>query len=334
MAEAVSKPAGNPRGQPFRRALVTGGAGFIGSHLVDALVGAGSRVTVIDNLSTGHRTNLAHLADRIRFVEADIRDREKMLAAAAGADVVFHQAAVVSVPATVEDPVASADVNQMGTLRVLDAARRCGVKRVVLASSCAVYGDSPELPKHEDLAPAPASPYAAQKLANEVDAGLFFRLYGLETFCLRYFNVYGPRQDPSSPYSGVISIFIKRAVSKAAPVIHGDGSQYRDFVFVGDVVRANLLAAGAPASAAGAVYNIGTGKTVRVDRLWELIGDLAGFEAAPHFEPPRAGDIHASRASIERAAALGYRPQISLTEGLKKTFDWFAHAHKAQKKTH
>jgi UDP-glucose 4-epimerase len=311
-------------GLPFTRALVTGGAGFIGSHIVDALAASGCQVTVVDNLSTGRLANLSHLMGRVTFIEGDIRDRNRMLAAAGGVEVIFHQAAVVSVPATVETPVESAQVNQMGTLQVLDAARRRGVGRVVLASSCAVYGDDPELPKHEGLAAVPASPYAAQKRANEVDAGLFYRLYGLETVCLRYFNVYGPRQDPSSAYSGVISIFMTRAASETPPVIYGDGSQCRDFVFVGDVVRANLLAAGAPPAVAGGVYNIGTGETVRIDRLWKLISALSGFNAPPRVEPKRTGDIHASRAAIARAAALlGFTPRVTFEQGLKTTFDWY-----------
>ncbi len=307
---------------PFQRALVTGGAGFIGSHLVDALAARGCRVTVLDNLSTGSLANLAQLDDRIGFVQADIRDEGALAQAAGGAEVIFHQAAVVSVPGSVQDPVGSASVNEAGTLGVLDAARRLGVRRVVLASSCAVYGDDPDLPKHENLPPAPSSPYAVQKLCNELYARLFHRLYGLETVCLRYFNVYGPRQDPSSPYSGVISIFIRRALAGEAPAIHGDGSQSRDFVFVADVVRANLLAAASP-PAAGSLFNVGTGEGVRIDRLWQLIADLSGSAAVPRRLPPRAGDVHASRAATRHAAAgLGFRSRFSLREGLEETIRW------------
>jgi UDP-glucose 4-epimerase len=307
----------------FEHALVTGGAGFIGSHLVDALVAAGCRVTVIDNLSGGSPANLAHIMDRIEFVQADIRDRDQLLRAATAADVVFHLAAVVSVPSTVEAPVESAQVNQIGTLEVLDAARRRGVRRVVLSSSCAVYGDGTELPKREAMRTGPISPYAAQKRANEVDAGLFNRLYGLETVCLRYFNVYGPRQDPSSAYSGVISIFMTRALSNTPPTIYGDGSQSRDFVFVDDVVQANLLAA-CTSRGSGEIFNIGTGQVVRIDRLWELIAGVAGSDILPRFEPQRTGDIHSSRADISRAAAaLGFSPRVAFGHGLKKTFEWY-----------
>ena len=304
---------------PYRNTLVTGGAGFIGSHLVDALVADGCRVTVLDDLSSGSLNNLARLGGRIRFIEADIRDPGAMLRALEGVEVVFHQAAVVAVQASVEDPAGTADINDMGTLRVLDAARRSKCRRVVLASSCAVYGDGPELPKHEALQPAPLSPYAAQKLSNEIYAGLFYSLYGLETVCLRYFNVYGPRQDPSSPYSGVISIFIQRAVSNEAPIIYGDGDQTRDFVFVSDVVRANLLAASAD-RATGGVFNIGTGETVHINRLWDMIAALSGCKAAPRRLPPRSGDVLASCADIRRAAAaLKFKPKFNLEQGLKLT---------------
>jgi len=228
----------------FKKVLVTGGAGFIGSHLVDALVSSGCKVTVLDDLSTGRLSNIEHLKDNITFYKGDIRDRETLDTAVKDCDVVFHQAAMVSVPQTVGDPVGSAMVNEMGTLSVLESSRKHNVKRVVLASSSAVYGDDPQLPKRETMVSKPLSPYAVQKLTGEYYARLYNDLYGLETVCLRYFNVYGPKQDPMSPYSGVISIFMSRAVSKEAPVIYGDGKQYRDFIFVNDVVSANLLAAG------------------------------------------------------------------------------------------
>ena len=227
----------------MKKALVTGGAGFIGSHLVDALLSDGCQVVVLDNLSTGRLSNLEHVIDKISFHKGDIRDRETLANAVKDCEVVFHQAAMVSVPRTVEDPLGSAMINEIGTLLVLEAARKHHVKRVVLASSSAVYGDDPDLPKMEKMVVKPLSPYAVQKLTGEYYANIYYDLYGLETSCLRYFNVYGPRQDPSSPYSGVISIFMSRALSQKSPVIYGDGNQYRDFIFVNDVVRANLLAA-------------------------------------------------------------------------------------------
>lgn len=307
----------------FQSALVTGGAGFIGSHLVDALLEGGCAVTVVDNLATGHRENLAHVMDRIDFREGDIRDMDGMVAACEGRDVVFHEAAVVSVPMTVDDPVGSALVNDIGTLQVLEAARRGGVRRVVLASSSAVYGDDPALPKREDMAPLPKSPYAVQKLTGEFHAAIYRELYGLETVCLRYFNVYGPRQDPSSPYSGVISIFMDKAFEGVAPRIHGDGEQSRDFVFVADVVRANLLAASAKA-ASGERFNVGIGEAITVNRLWGNVSRMAGLELSPEYGPPRPGDIRHSLSSIERARSiLDFRPSVSFEDGLSRTLEWY-----------
>jgi UDP-glucose 4-epimerase len=307
----------------FSNALVTGGAGFIGSHLVDALLEADCRVTVIDNLSTGRLENLASSADRITFIRGDIRDETLLLDAAKGCEVIFHQAAVVSVPLTVEDPVGSADVNDLGTLKVLDAARRSGSRRVVLASSSAVYGDDPELPKNEHLRVKPLSPYAVQKLTGEYNARLYTDLYGLEAVCLRYFNVYGPRQDPSSPYSGVISIFMSKVSQGEAPVIHGDGSQFRDFVFVRDVVAANLLSASVT-GAGGQVFNVGTGRQVSINQLWEMVQLLGGLSIRPDYGPARAGDIRESVADIGLATSrLGFDPAWGFKEGLKKTFEWF-----------
>ncbi|MCF8052737.1 MAG: SDR family oxidoreductase [Desulfobacterales bacterium] len=305
------------------RALVTGGAGFIGSHLVDALVEDGWQVAVLDNLSTGRLENLAQSQDRIEFVEGDIRDLKLVGRLAKGCKAVFHQAAVVSVPLTVQDPVGSAEVNEIGTLHVLEACRRQKVKSVVLASSCAVYGDDPQVPKKEDMTPRPSSPYAVQKLAGEYYAGVFSSLYGLSAVCLRYFNVYGPRQDPSSPYSGVISIFMDRAVKKLPPTIYGDGLQYRDFIFVKDVVRANLLAASA-AAAAGKVFNIGTGRQVTINDLWKQISKISEYAAAPEYGTARDGDIRESLADTGTAKAeLGFEPEVSFKDGLASTFRWF-----------
>ena len=307
----------------FNKALVTGGAGFIGSHLVDALLSEGNEVTVLDNLSTGRLSNLEHIIDRITFYQGDLRNQEILTNAAKDCDIIFHQAAVVSVPSTVDDPVDSAMVNEIGTLLVLEAARKNNIKKVIFASSCAVYGDDPDIPKHESMTPKPKSPYAVQKLSGEFYARLYFDLFSIESVCLRYFNVYGPRQDPSSPYSGVISIFMTQAFAKKTPVIYGDGNQYRDFVFVKDVVRFNLLAASAD-EAIGKTFNVGTGKFTRINRLWEMIRRLEGFNIEPEYERARPGDIRESVASIDYAKkTLGFEPEYSFENGLKETFDWY-----------
>jgi nucleoside-diphosphate-sugar epimerase len=312
--------------ESIKHALVTGGAGFIGSHLAESLVTQGVRVTVLDNLSTGHRRNIAHLLENIAFIEGDIRDANVLDRAMQSCDVVFHEAAVVSVTQSVQDPSHSCDVNDLGTVRVLDACRKNGVRRVVMASSSAVYGDEPSLPKTEKMTPRPLTPYAVQKLTNEYYASIFGQLYGLETACLRYFNVYGPRQDPSSPYSGVISIFMTRATSGETPVIYGDGSQSRDFVSVHDVVHANLMAAMRD-EAVGKVFNVGTGHAIRIDALWSLIGDLAGSGAAPQFGAPRQGDILHSVADISHIRqALGFTPRVDLRQGLEDTLWWYRSA--------
>lgn len=306
----------------IKKALVTGGAGFIGSHLVDRLVHTGCAVTVLDDLSSGSAANLAAVMDRIDFIEGDIQDDDLLDTCFPGCDTVFHEAAVVSVTRTVQEPLFSARINDLGTIQVLDAARRHGVRRVVMASSSAVYGDAPQLPKTESMTPAPMSPYAVQKLTNEYYADLYFKLYGLETVCLRYFNVYGPRQDPSSPYSGVISIFMTRARDGQAPLIYGDGGQTRDFVFVEDVVQANMLAATHP-DAPGRVFNVGTSQSVAISALWQSIAALAGVSADPRYEAPRPGDIRHSLSSIQRARdALGFQPVVRFEEGLRRTFDW------------
>ena len=307
----------------FKSALVTGGAGFIGSHIVETLVSQGTRVFVIDNLSTGLMANLELLLPDITFHEGDIQDGELLNAVAADVEVIFHEAALVSVPISVNEPVESAEINDLGTLQVLDAARRQGCRRVVLASSSAVYGSDPALPKREIMAPQPESPYAVQKLTNEHYAGLYAHLYGLETVCLRYFNVFGPRQFPTSPYSGVISLFMNWAANGESPVIFGDGQQTRDFINVRDVVRANLLAA-ASDNAAGRVFNVGRGEAITINALWEQISDLAGNSYAPRYEEPRQGDIRHSRAAIENIkAALSFTPSVNLLDGLKETYRWY-----------
>lgn len=310
------------------KALVTGGAGFIGSHLVDTLVTEGCDVVVLDDLSSGSLSNLKHVKDKITFYQGNIKDQKILMKAAKNCEVIFHQAAMVSVTKTVDNPVDSAFINDMGTLFVLESARQNKVKRVVLASSSAVYGDDPFLPKHENMSPKPMSPYAVQKLTGELNAHIYHDLYGIETVCLRYFNVYGPRQDPSSPYSGVISIFMTRAVSKKPPVIYGDGKQYRDFVFVKDVVKANLLAA-TKDDAAGQIFNIGTGKQVSINSLWDMISLFSGLKVEPEYTPMRPGDILESVASIEQAkSALGFEPDYLFEKGLEITFKWYKDSRK------
>jgi nucleoside-diphosphate-sugar epimerase len=308
---------------PFCSALVTGGAGFIGSHLVEALVSGGCRVTVLDNLSSGNESNLKAWAGQLHFINGDIRDRRAVETAVAGCEAVFHLAAVVSVPKTTEDPIGSAEVNEAGSLNVLEAARRAAVRRFVFASSSAVYGDDPNLPKREDMPPKPLTPYAVQKLAVEYYLRVYQSLYGLETVGLRFFNVFGPRQDPSSPYSGVISIFMTRALNGEPPVIYGDGCQSRDFVFVGDVVQALVSAARSP-SAPGKVFNVGTGQSVTINGLWETVATLSGTASQPVHGPPRPGDVPHSVSAIDTARAdLGFAPGVSFEKGLAMTMDWY-----------
>ena len=290
---------------------------------MDELVAERCYVTVLDNLSTGHLSNLRHIENRITFYEGDIQDQGILIKASKDCEFIFHQAAMVSVPQTVENPVGSAMVNDIGTLFVLEAARKNNIRRVVLASSCAIYGDDPDLPKWENMNPKPQSPYAVQKLTGESYARLYFELYGLETVCLRYFNVYGPRQDPSSPYSGVISIFMTKVSNKDAPVIYGDGNQYRDFIFVKDVVNANLLAANGT-KAAGRIFNIGTGRYIRVNELLEKINQLAGNSLKPKYGPARPGDVRESVADIDYAKKyLGFESEYSFEQGLKETFEYY-----------
>jgi nucleoside-diphosphate-sugar epimerase len=310
-------------GQTFKRALVTGGAGFIGSHITHALVGFGCHVTILDNLATGHLKNFDAVKEDVTFVAGDIRDETAVARAVKDCQVVFHQAAMVSVVQSVEQPLDAVAINDVGTVNVLQAARQSGVQRVVLASSSAIYGDAPQLPKTEAMLPNPLSPYAVQKLTNEYYAMLYHRLYGLETVCLRYFNVYGPRQDPSSPYSGVISLFMTRAAHGKAPMIYGDGCQTRDFVFVQDVVQANLLAASHD-QAVGQVYNVGTGRSIEIKALWKTIAQLANCSVAPEYAEPRPGDVVHSLSGIQKARdQIGFEPTTDLSEGLRKTFAWY-----------
>lgn len=310
----------------FKKALVTGGAGFIGSHLVEALVDAGCEVAVLDNLSGGHLSNLDSVKSSISFFQNDIRQIDALAQAAAGCEVIFHLAAVVAVQQTIDDPLDSSMVNDIGTLNVLEAAREAKVRRVVLASSCAVYGDDPRLPKDESMTPMPASPYAIHKLSAEHFLRVYGELFGLQNSSLRFFNVFGPRQDPSSPYSGVISIFMNKAVSSQAPVIYGDGSQTRDFIYVLDVVKA-LLQAAQTDHKTGEVYNIGSGSRVTINRLWELIASLSGQGTEPIYQPARAGDILHSVGDISRArSTFDFTNEFSLEQGLELTLAWYRKA--------
>ncbi len=303
--------------------LVTGGAGFIGSHIAEALVKRGASVRVIDNFITGHRKNLAMIADNIDFIEGDIRDYGVMLRAAEGAQVIFHQAAIPSVPRSVAEPDLNHDVNVNGTFNVLMAAREAGVRRVVYAASSSAYGDTETLPKREDATPSPLSPYAAAKLFGEYYCQVFTQVFGLETVSLRYFNVFGPRQDPSSPYSGVISKFISALLKGGVPVIYGDGEQSRDFTYIANVVDANLRAAESD-QAVGQVINLGIGARVTLNQLLAELQKIIGADVSPRYEEPRAGDVRHSLADISRARELiGYHPLVGLTEGLRHTVAWY-----------
>jgi UDP-glucose 4-epimerase len=303
--------------------LVTGGAGFIGSHLVEALVRRGDTVRVLDNLSTGKEQNLAAVADAVELIRGDIRDRDVVYGAMEGIDLVFHQAALVSVPLSVHEPALNHAINVDGTFHVIDAAREIGVGCLVYASSSAVYGDLPGLPKTEEMETAPLSPYGLAKLIGERYARLFNGSYSLPAVGLRYFNVYGPRQDPGSPYSGVISIFIDHLLAGRRPTIYGDGEQTRDFVYVADVVRANLLVAETPA-ATGEVLNVSSGRSVTINALWATLQAIAGTDLPPHFEEERKGDIRHSSASFEKARRMvRYEPRTSLAEGLRHTLEWY-----------
>ena len=298
------------------KALVTGGAGFIGSHIVDRLLAEGHEVTVLDDFSTGHRGNLADNA-RLNIVEGDVRDFDTVNDCAQDVDWVFHKAAIASVPKTVNDPVGSSAVNYQGTLHVLESARRNKASRVVFASSAAVYGDEPSLPKEETMLPVTLSPYAVDKLASEYACSMYSRLYGLNAVSLRYFNVYGPRQDPSSPYSGVISIFTDKLKQASTPVIYGDGEQTRDFVFVSDVVEANMQAVHQDA-AVGQAINIATGTKISLNELLQTLCAIEQVEFSADYQQPREGDIKASYANVGKAhALLDWRSNITLEQGLR-----------------
>lgn len=302
--------------------LVTGGAGFIGSHLSEELVRRGHRVRVADSLITGKRSNLAHIPG-VEFLEGDLADLEVARRAAEGCEHVLHQAAIPSVPRSVKDPLTSNRANVDGTLNVLLASRDAGVKRLVFAASSSAYGDTPTLPKHEKMPANPLSPYALQKVIGEEYLRMFTRLYGLETVAIRYFNVFGPRQDPTSPYSGVISVFATALLENRSPTIYGDGNQTRDFTYVANVVDGVLRACEAP-GASGEVINVATGGRISLNQLFEEMRKLVGATVTPTYAEGRKGDVRDSQADITKARELlGYEPTVSFEEGLKKTVEWY-----------
>jgi UDP-glucose 4-epimerase len=304
--------------------VVTGGAGFIGSAIVRRLLAEGvERVVVIDNLLTGNEANLDEVRGQIDFQRADIRNYEEIAPIIRGAAVVFHEAAIPSVPRSIDDPIPSHEVNANGTFNVLRAAHEGKAGRVVYAASSSAYGDTDVLPKVESMAPRPKSPYALQKLMGEYYCNIFTGVYGLETVAIRYFNVYGPRQDPSSPYSGILSIFMKCVLSNTRPTIFGDGEQSRDFTFVDDVAELNLKAARAK-NASGKTYNGGNGGRITLNQAWTLAQKLAGVTIAPKYGPPRPGDVRDSQADTTLAIAdLGHSPKFTFESGLAKTLEWY-----------
>ncbi|MDV4343375.1 SDR family oxidoreductase [Methanoculleus sp. YWC-01] len=305
------------------RYIVTGGAGFIGSNLAERLARDDHEVVIVDDLSSGRRENIEHLADhpRVAFVEGSVTNLPLLVDACAGADGIFHQAAIASVPRSVANPLETNEVNVGGTLNVLWAAKECGVPAVVAASTSAIYGDDPVFPKQETMAPRPLSPYAVSKLAGEYYGKVFADLYGIRTVFLRYFNVFGPRQDPNSEYAAVIPKFITRMLGDKPPIIYGDGEQTRDFISVADVVRANLRAMEADASG---VFNIAGGSRISLNQLASILAEITGIHHRPVYEPPRPGDVRDSLADISRAYdAFVFSPRCTLTEGLRETVAWF-----------
>ena len=303
--------------------VVTGGAGFIGSHIAEYLIDHGHDVTVVDNLATGDMGNIQQLRDNphFHFMQGSITDPEILKDTFKNADGIFHQAAIPSVPRSIKDPVATNDANVNGTIAVLVAAKECGVKKVVYASSSSVYGDTPTLPKTEGMLPNPKSPYAVSKLAGEYYCRIFSEVYGINTVALRYFNVFGPRQDPESQYAAVIPRFITRTLAGQPPIIYGDGTQTRDFTYVKDVVQANVKAM---ESNAQGVFNVAYNQRISLLSLIDIIAEETGMNVNPVFEPPRPGDIHDSQADISAAQkAFGYTPEYTVRSGLKETITWF-----------
>ena len=306
------------------RYLVTGGAGFIGSSIAESLLASGESVCVLDDFSSGRRENLEGLPGRVELVEGTIVDPETVARAARGAEVVFHEAAIPSVVRSVENPQATMLAGVQGTTVVLDVARRLGVRRVVFAASSSAYGDTPTLPKIETMAPQPLSPYAASKLAGEHLMRIFAQLYGIETVSLRYFNVFGPRQDPKSEYAAVIPKFVTAAIRRQRPIVFGDGEQTRDFCYIDNAVQANLLAASSAKKLAGEVLNVACGERTSLNQLLKHVGELAGVRLDPEYREPRAGDVRDSLADVHAAAELlGYRPSVDVREGLKRTYQAF-----------
>ena len=303
--------------------LVTGGCGFVGSHLVEALVQKGERVRVFDNRSTGKAENIAHLTDQIEFIDGDLRQLDAVQQAVADIDYVFHQGARPSVARSVADPILSNNVNINGTLNILVAARDAGVKRVVYAASSSAYGNVPTLPRSETLSPQPASPYAITKYVGECYCRVFTQVFGLETVALRYFNIFGPRQNPTSQYSAVIPKFIHAYLHGNSPAIEGDGEQSRDFTYIANAVHANLLACHAE-GVAGEVFNIGCGQQTSINMLAGVIGEMMETDAKPVYIDSRPGDVRHSCADIRKAQQLlGYEPKVELKAGLRRTIDWF-----------
>ena len=302
--------------------LVTGGAGFIGSHLAEELVRRGHQVRVADSLITGKRSNLDHIPG-VEFLEGDLAEMDVARKAVDGIEVVLHQAAIPSVPRSVTDPMTSHRANVDATLNMLLASRDAGVKRLVFAASSSAYGDTPTLPKHEEMPTNPLSPYALQKVIGEQYLQMFTRLYGLETVSIRYFNVFGPRQDPTSPYSGVISVFATALLENRPPTIFGNGEQTRDFTYIANVVNGVLRAAEAP-DASGQIINVATGGRISLNQLFEEMRTLIGADVRPNYAPTRAGDVRDSQAEITKARTiLGYEPMVSFEDGLKNTLDWY-----------
>lgn len=303
--------------------LVTGGAGFIGSHIAEALVSKGHTVSVLDNLSTGKRENLSAFENRVNFIEGDIRDTDVVAKAVRGVDYVIHQAALASVPRSIADPSTTNEVNTQGTLNLLEAAKNESVKRFVYASSSSVYGDSDVLPKVEEMRPQPKSPYAVSKLAGEFYCDVFNEVYSLSAVSLRYFNVFGPRQDPSSQYAAVVPIFVSSLLRGEPPTVFGDGGQSRDFTYIDNVVAANLMVCEAgPGN--GTVYNVACGDRYTLNSLYERLENIVGTQIKPIYDEPRIGDVRHSQASIDAIrGSVGYEPTVGLDEGLARTVEWY-----------
>jgi nucleoside-diphosphate-sugar epimerase len=302
---------------------VTGGSGFIGCNLSRALLDRGCKVRVLDNLSTGFAVNLDEIRDRIEYIQGDVRRTDDLARACDGVDTVFHEAALPSVPRSMKDPLSSFENNTVGTFNLLMAARQAGVRRVVFAASSSAYGANEQLPKRETMPVLPMSPYAADKAAGEIYMATFARAYGLQTLCLRYFNVFGPRQDPTNQYAGVIAAFASAMLRGRAPTIYGDGTQSRDFTFVQNVIQANILAAEAPETC-GQTVNVGCGQAIDLNAMVRVFNQMLGTKFEPVYAPPREGDVMHSLADISATRALiGYEPQVMFEEGLRQTVDWY-----------